>query len=886
MSILGRVTWKNLQKNPVRTLVTIIGILLSAAMITAVTTSVSSLYAYMTDCTIYETGNYHVCFPSLSADKMKSLKQESQVESCAWAQNIGYAKVDSKNDYKPYLYITGADALFLERMPIHLTEGRMPDNSREILLPAHLKENGKVSYALGDTLTLSIGDRFADGTQLSQFDGFIPKEEGQSGETLKVRESRTYTVVGIYERPDFEERIAPGYIAITLWDDARPTGQVSAYFRMKHPQEAESFVSDQRIEKTYSSTAIYNSSLLRLQNIWGESTSMQTIRYLALILILLIMFGSIALIYNAFSISVSERTKQFGLLSSLGATKKQLRRMVLQESFFVSLIGIPLGILSGIAGIAITFSLIGDKFYILYGVKDIALRIRVTPVSIVAAVLISFLTVLISAWIPSRRAVKLTAMEAIRQKSDIRLTRKDVKISFLTRKLFKLEGILAAKNFRRNRKRYYATILSLFSSIVLFIAASSYCHYLTDTIAGSYENSDHDISYNFGGLENEPDTGNLSLEQAGKLLGSQSGVTRYSYVAGTDTWIALDCALMPEETLQKLHLSTSDTYDTSVFICGVDQATYDRYCKELKLNKENLKKDGKLQGIVCSQKRVFNEETTRREIQKLLKEDCQKLTVSLLDQEKWSNYIDSDQGISDSEEKQQAMYNACSVPVTLQIGAFADSLPFGLNQVSQAGITVVYPLHVLDQVLTTGKWESQYIYLNLSDREKNLEPLKQIAQENGLPASLFFDTMESSEQEQNLVLIIRVFSYGFIILISLISLANVFNTISTSILLRRREFAMLRSVGMTQRQFYRMLSYECILYGIRALALGIPVAILLSWVMFQSVNGGYETPFYLPLQPVLITIGSVFLVVFTTMLYGIEKVKNDNLVETLRSETY
>lgn len=343
---------------------------------------------------------------------------------------------------------------------------------------------------------------------------------------------------------------------------------------------------------------------------------------------------------------------------------------------------------------------------------------------------------------------------------------------------------------------------------------------------------------------------------------------------------------MPEETLQKLHLSTGDTYDTSVFICGVDEATYDRYCKELKLNKENLKKDGKLQGIVCSQKRVFNEETTRREIQKLLKEDCQELTVDILDQEKWSNYIDSDQGISDSEEKQQAMHDACSVPITLQIGAFADFLPFGLNQVSQAGITVVFPLHVLDQVLTTGKWESQYIYLNLSDREKNLEPLKQIAQENGLPASLFFDTMESSEQEQNLVLIIRVFSYGFIILISLISLANVFNTISTSILLRRREFAMLRSVGMTQRQFYRMLSYECILYGIRALALGIPVAFLLSWVMFQSVNGGYETPFYLPLQPVLITIGSVFLVVFTTMLYGIKKVKNDNLVETLRSETY
>ena len=109
------------------------------------------------------------------------------------------------------------------------------------------------------------------------------------------------------------------------------------------------------------------------------------------------MFGSILLIYNAFSISVSERTKQFGLLSSIGATKRQLLRSVLFEALFLSVIGIPLGILAGIAGIGVTLELTKNMFmsFLQYN-TDAVMDLYVSKAAVAAATLVGLITVLIS----------------------------------------------------------------------------------------------------------------------------------------------------------------------------------------------------------------------------------------------------------------------------------------------------------------------------------------------------------------------------------------------------------------------------------------------------------------------------------------------------------
>ena len=142
------------------------------------------------------------------------------------------------------------------------------------------------------------------------------------------------------------------------------------------------------------------------------------------------------------------------------------------------------------------------------------------------------------------------------------------------------------------------------------------------------------------------------------------------------------------------------------------------------------------------------------------------------------------------------------------------------------------------------------------------------------------------DTERNLILLVKIFSTGFIVLISLISAANVFNTISTNINLRRREFAMLKSIGMTRKGFNKMMNYECLLYGLKGLLYGIPAATGITYLIYRSMLNGIHINFFVPIDSVIIAVGSVFLVVFATMLYSMSKVKKENTIDALKTEVF
>ena len=347
MNIFNKVTLKSLAMNRTRTMVTIIDIILSAAMITAVTTLISSLQDYMLDNAIYQNGDWHGVFYDIDSETAEKLKYDKKIESAAFADNIGYADIGSSNEYKPYLFIMGADDLFMERMPIHLVSGELPRTSEEIILPAHLASNGGVLHKIGDKIRLEIGNRYFGDNKLTQRDPYVHPEdiddgvdeEPIAGEKLFIKETRTYTVTGFYERPGFEDYSAPGYTAITRMDPVCTSDSYAVYFRMNNPRETFDYVSGFEFKGTTNNDVLLYSGASRYNNFYYVLYS------LAAILIGLIMFGSVSLIYNAFAISVSERTRQFGLLASIGATKRQSRKMVLYEALFVSSIGIPPGIL-------------------------------------------------------------------------------------------------------------------------------------------------------------------------------------------------------------------------------------------------------------------------------------------------------------------------------------------------------------------------------------------------------------------------------------------------------------------------------------------------------------------------------------------------------------
>ena len=169
-------------------------------------------------------------------------------------------------------------------------------------------------------------------------------------------------------------------------------------------------------------------------------------------------------------------------------------------------------------------------------------------------------------------------------------------------------------------------------------------------------------------------------------------------------------------------------------------------------------------------------------------------------------------------------------------------------------------------------------YSNLSEYIKNSSGFKKSA------VSSLYSERETADANRALLLVVDIFVYGFILLIALIVVANIFNTISTNILLRRKEFAMLKSVGMAKRGFDRMMNFECLLYGVKSLLIGLPVSFLLCYLMSKSLQVGWNAAFAIPWGNVAVVVVSVFVMVFGSMLYSMRKIKRDNPIEALRND--
>lgn len=872
MNIFHKVTLKTLQKNKTRTLVTIIGIILSAAMFTAVTTFISSLQSFMMEIAVYENGDWHGSLYAANRDKVLELKNNNEIAQVAISENIGYSLIaDSVNKDKPYLHILGADELFMSAMPIHLITGHLPENSSEIILPKHLKVNGGISHSIGDTLILEIGDRKSSGVVLDQNNPYMDGKSGEK-EELVIRENQTYKVVGFYERPAFESFSALGYSAVTVSDgSANPEMTFNTYFKMKNPKDVYGFLQEQSRGGGFSA-GFDNRDVLMFSGASRYDSFFTVLYSLAAILMGIIMFGSISLIYNAFAISVSERTKQFGLLSSIGATKKQIRNSVLYEALFVSAIGIPFGIIFGIIGIGITLVCVEGLFASIYngGDGNISLSLSVDLWSVAIAAVISLITVLISAWIPSGRVSKITAMEAIRQSNDIAIKGKKVKTSKLTYKLFGLEGMIARKQFKRSRKKYRATVISLFMSIVLFISASSFSSYLKDSVEDVFETRNYDIMYYIA-----PDEAtSLNISDIYSALKNVTGVTGSNYSS-----TQYGKPQIPKEYLTDEYIKANENTAESAIVFAVDDETWMKFLEDKGFDPAlYMNKDAPL-GIALSAIGRFNYATQIYENYDVFSVDKADFNLLVLDRERLDK-------LSEEERGKLENIDDYYIPAPMTVGAIVDELPMGINANYQsAGITIMYPASLIDLVIPDIDQQNPvWMYFKADNHSIVYDKMTEVLNTNNLNNGSLVDYAASSETDRNLIIIINVFSYGFIVLISLIAVANVFNTISTNINLRRREFAMLKSVGMTQKGFNKMMNFECLMYGVKSLLWGSPVSVGVTYLIYRSISSGYTTGFYVPWQAMVIAVFSVFGVVFATMMYSMSKINKENPIDALRNE--
>ena len=720
-----------------------------------------------------------------------------------------------------------------------------------------------------------------------------------SGERLENTEPRTYTVVGIYERPTFEDYSAPGYTALTAADTkSADQSLIHCYFKLHKPAGVYDFMKEMGYTQEY--RYAYNTKVLLYSGTAPFDSFLTAFYSLAAIIIALIVFGSVSLIYNAFSISVSERTRQFGLLSSVGATRKQLRRMVLFEALAVSIVGIPLGILVGIGGIGITLLLIGDKFFSLVRV-DIPMRLCVSWQAVVIAAVIALVTVLISAWIPSKRATSVSAVEAIRQSMDIKVSGRPVRTSKLAYKLFGLPGVLAGKHYKRNRKKYRTTVVSLFMSIVLFVSAAAFTDYMMESAEGGLASDQFDLIYAAESDASAAMTPDALLE----LLFSEPNVTGGTYTK--KQFLQGDISreyvtAMFAGRFADLGMEREDAAPKNLSISGYLYFVADTEFNRL-LEKYNLKeadyydRDNPL-GIALDRNIEFDRRLEKYvTLDSLQGDGC---VIEGLYYVEIDGYYRKDSRIDENGNKVvlyqnrdnendiiELPYEESFAKYTLRSEKTIEEAPFFVSRSTPVAINMIYPHSMLESVIpeaALNQFRNTEYFLTSSNHAASFENLAPVLTENGLSSRQLFDYAANAETDRNVVTIIRVFAYGFIVLISLIAAANVFNTISTNISLRRREFAMLKSVGMTQKGFRRMMNYECLLYGSKALLLGLPVSCGITYLIYRAVTRAYETSFRLPWAAIGIAVLSVFLVVFATMMYSMSKVKKDNPIDALKNE--
>lgn len=856
MNIFSKLTLKTLKENRTRTLVTIAGIIISAAMFTAITTLIVSLQTYLYNSYGATEGFFHGKIVDTTQEEVEKYAEYEHLENYFTSKSIGYAEFEGiENEAKPYLFLMEPDEEFLKKMPVNVISGHLPKNDSEILIPDHLSSNGGVRLEIGQQITLQVGKRVSEGYYLWQDDSFI-RHENEAPEYIEKNFTKTYTVCGFYERASksscsYEPYSAPGYTAIVKNQNVQ-NAPMDFYYTMDSANNAIDFY-NQMVGKV----KIYeNTDLLMAQGAYNNDNFNLVLYSLAAILIAIIIFASVALIYNAFAISVSSRTKQFGLLSSIGATKRQMKSMVFREAVFLSLIGIPIGILCGLGGIGVTLYFIGDKFSFMgIGNESVKMAIDFSPLSVIAAAIIAFITVLISAYIPSKRCASVTAIEAIRQNKDIKTGKhREIKTSKFLSKIFGFNGLLAQKYMKRDKKKYRTITASLAMSVILIISSGAFSVNLISSAGDLMLNGNADVLC--APYKNETSDGITYFTNSRKMA---EDTLDKGYA---DSYLIEMGFYINEQSNNGSYKNPEDETFVYPAIVFVSDEEFDSYAKKAGADPHELKDYENPKGILHAQSRgKKNSSTGKYESYPLF--------------EKNPDYISGYCYMSDAPD---------GIEKSFYIGAVTGEPMDLFYSTSNVVCELYYPVSAIEALGLNGISGYSVDLLFTSDNPASLENyLLGNGSADGVGHSVT-NIYENVKSDRDMVTVIMVFAYGFITLIALIAVANIFNTVSTGIILRRKEFAMLKSVGMTDRGVVKILSLESLMSGIKSLIIGLPISAVVCVLIHMAISQGIEASFVIPWASIISAVAGVFAVTFISMLYAANRLKKENILDSIRDE--
>ena len=842
MNILNELTIKNLKLNKKRTIVTIVGIVLSVALICAVAGMVTSFQATLVNIAITDGGNRHLTIENVSKKDLKYFTNNSHVKSMYLSESFGYAKVDNINKYKPYAYVVGYTKSAFDNTTLKLVSGRLPENNKEIIVSVPFKNSAKVK--IGDTISLDIGKRVCtDGTILNQSNPYFV-EEGETDlchEYITDTSKHEYKIVGITERLNYniEGYSAPGYTLITKIDKASDNINVSLLFKdAKYYKEYINNIANDNDLNKYNITL--NDELLRWSGASLSDRTMNMLYAVAGVVIGIIILTSVFVIKNSFDIANQEKKKMYGMLSSIGATSKQIKKNVLHEGFILGLIGIPLGILSGIFAdyiLVIIINYIGNF-------NDVKFVFSISIWPVILSIILGVVTIYLSVVRAAKKSSKIAPIEAIRNNNEIKINSKKIKSSKIVDKLFGVGGDIAYKNLKRNKKRNRTTIISIVISVAVFISLSSFLSYGFKLTNQYYQDANYDIQLYLR---------DTNEEESKKIINDiikMDNVSRYSIIRSMS--MIFDYKKYYNEDVLEYF---GGVKDLSLRIMSVGEEEFERILKENKISDTNFDYKGLL-----IDKNIFYQEGSKN-----YKE------VNLLDLNKFKTVTGS---INNKD-------------LNIEILKRIDNSLMGFQKVYSETPTIIVSDEFYDYIVSNynvNATDSRSLYIKSTDSEKLESLIKEYLLDENINNYSLFNIETEAKAQRSLITLVAIFLYGFIIVISLIGVTNIINTISTNMNLRRREFAMLKSIGMTKNEFNKMINLESIMYSTKALIIGIPLGLLGSFAIYKAFANGSDYGFIFPWQAILIAIFVVYILVSLIMYFALRKTKSENIIDTIKDE--
>lgn len=936
MNLMKTLTLKNLKLNRKRTIVTIVGIILATALLSALVTLVSSFQYSMIEYQKQKGGDFHVKFSNVKMSELSEFKNNRNIESTFETMGMGFAKLDGcKNEDKPYAYVMATDEAGFERGCFKLIEGRMAKNEDEIVIPRHLKTNGRIDIKVGDEITLDVGKRYDSNTESVISENCAYEHEA---ETLTDNVTKHYKVVGIMERPGYgmEDYSAAGYTFVTYSDElaaidngtkseaseADTTLTVYSRYTQKALRNKDAVTADiigvdeKLFEKANNSSVemsseesdrflkemenakydIYmNGYLINYECVFPIDGSFKALFTVAAVVALIIILTSVYCIKNSFNISITEKIRQYGMLASVGATRRQIKSSVKTEAAMLGVVGIPVGTMSGILASLILVKVVNA---LSAGWLNVALSFHTSLPALILAVILSIATIYFSATGSARRAAKVTPLEAIRNTKEIKIKSAKLKTPAIIGRIWGIGGVISYKNIKRNNKKYRTTVTSIVICSVTFIVISYFMSMAFSVVGMSYASADYNIGINMSCKKD------IDIEKFSKLLSGIEGAEDYLVGAGYDFDVSKPKYTKEYGEYCRQLYDDSEDVSQMFLITVLDDKSYDKYASDAGIKNAAA---GAILVNKCTFD-VYNENSSKyvkkeMELYKYKAGDTIECGYNVYDDASSDdNAVEGDTESSteiNTEDNsgyvdEETINNGVRKTVDVTIAGVTDKVPIGYKGYSntllfmnQKGFESLWGDGKNGNEIKPG-YASYLAYVVAENADEYQDTFEKETEGNPEYSQISFYVSNLDKQmrdEKSLFTLLGVFAYGLIVVIALIGITNIINTLSTGMELRSREFATLRSIGMTDKQFVGMVRLESVFISVKALVIGVPLGILISYLLCVMMNRMDDAIIYEPpYKAIILCILVVIMLIYAIMKLSMTKLRHNNIIETIKNE--